>query len=324
LTFTVPAGQRVFLSGTHDFDSHGGTSKEENPNDTPTEDTPKDDPETTEMKAETPTNGAEDHAPCVEMNDTEAPEPIAVNGDASHGREDDLQTQQELKEKDDASEGPVAESPHETLTLDESTTPKKRRGRPRKRVKISDDSSIDVAVVVPKPSSKFENNFTPPETESDFKPPLDSAPKPSEEIAPDLNIASFAASVTEAAKPIPVTIEPPSTYSPLLIPSGSSQEDGPSSKSSSGTTPSPPPPGPEAEAKTEELLSSTTTDTPRDIVIRNIAGPGALAKKILEVDGRMTNPPNGNSWKVFRCYRDNQDMGSLWEVRQAWFVKVTN
>ncbi len=58
-----------------------------------------------------------------------------------------------------------------------------------------------------------------------------------------------------------------------------------------------------------------------EVIIPNIQGPTALTQKMLEVDGRITNATNGNAWKELRCYRDNQDMGTLWEVRQAWFVK---
>lgn len=58
-----------------------------------------------------------------------------------------------------------------------------------------------------------------------------------------------------------------------------------------------------------------------EVVIPNVQGPSALTHKILEIDGRITNATNGNAWKELRCYRDNQDMGTLWEVRQAWFAK---
>ncbi|OJD17999.1 hypothetical protein AJ78_01956 [Emergomyces pasteurianus Ep9510] len=60
---------------------------------------------------------------------------------------------------------------------------------------------------------------------------------------------------------------------------------------------------------------------PRDIIFGGVTGPARLANKILEIDGRITEPPHGNAWKEFRCYRDNQDMGSLWECRQTWFVR---
>lgn len=306
---------------------------EEDPNDSR-----KDDIETTtEMEAEAATNGAEEDPPSTEMNGTELPEPIAVNDDASHDHDDDLQTQQGLKEKDEPLEEVVVESLHEALVPEVSTKKKRGRGRQRKRVKISNEPSIDIAVVVPKPSSQFESNSIPPETKPDTKPTIESDMEPPEGIATDPSNA-FAASVAEAANSTPDTTKTASTSFSVSILPGSPQEDGASSKPASAVpTPSPPPPDPDPdpeaeaeakseaknEAKSEEPSSSTIIGTPQDVVIRNITGPGALAQKILQVDGRITNPPNGNAWKVFRCYRDNQDMGSLWEVRQAWFVKVT-
>ncbi|KAE8148480.1 Asx homology domain-containing protein [Aspergillus avenaceus] len=59
-----------------------------------------------------------------------------------------------------------------------------------------------------------------------------------------------------------------------------------------------------------------------EIIISGITQPNAIGNKILETDGRVREVPHGNAWKEFRAYRDNQDMGSLWEVRQAWFVKA--
>lgn len=75
------------------------------------------------------------------------------------------------------------------------------------------------------------------------------------------------------------------------------------------------------EAESKSTPDSAMADISLETKIRNITGPNALAKRILEIDGRIKSPPNGNSWKEFRCYRNNQDMGSLWEVRQAWYIK---
>lgn len=61
----------------------------------------------------------------------------------------------------------------------------------------------------------------------------------------------------------------------------------------------------------------------KEVIIPDIQGPGPLGLKIIQMDGRVKNIPNGNAWKEFRCYRDNQDMGTLWEIRQAWFLKQT-
>jgi len=73
----------------------------------------------------------------------------------------------------------------------------------------------------------------------------------------------------------------------------------------------------DGEASRSEFLNHLNPD----LVVPNVAGPTALEKKILRIDGRVRNPPNGNAWKDIRCYRDNQDMGTLWEVRHAWFMR---
>lgn len=62
-------------------------------------------------------------------------------------------------------------------------------------------------------------------------------------------------------------------------------------------------------------------DQTSEIILENIGGPTALSLRIVEVDGRIKDVPNGNAWKEFRAYRNNQDMGSLWEVRQAWYLR---
>ncbi|RAQ61340.1 hypothetical protein COH20_004051 [Aspergillus flavus] len=64
-----------------------------------------------------------------------------------------------------------------------------------------------------------------------------------------------------------------------------------------------------------------TSEEPGMITVSGITGPNAIAMKILEADGRSGKVPSGNAWKDFRAYRNNQDMGSLWEVRQAWFLR---
>ncbi|KAL4992866.1 Asx homology domain-containing protein [Aspergillus falconensis] len=60
---------------------------------------------------------------------------------------------------------------------------------------------------------------------------------------------------------------------------------------------------------------------PDEVIVRDIQGPTALTLEILKIDGRVGKATNGNAWKELRCFRDNQDMGTLWEVRHAWYVK---
>ena len=48
----------------------------------------------------------------------------------------------------------------------------------------------------------------------------------------------------------------------------------------------------------------------------------ALETKICNVDGRVTDLPNGNAWKTFRLIRQNQDLGSLFDVRDKYCVDL--
>jgi hypothetical protein len=248
------------------------------------------------------------------MNETE---PTGGNGHATHETTPSEEAKQETKEQDKTQAELVAE------VLPDAPAPEESRGRGRQRkLKISNKSSTEIAVMVPMPSCNFKTS-PPPTLETNTKANLefDSASvHPTDETAPELN--TNAASVAQASDNKP-NLELSSTSSQFSNPPEFSNPEGgdPNSKPSPATTTaalttvsSPP------DAKFEE---DQTTNAPRDIVLRNIAGPGALANKILEVDGRIKNRPHGNAWKEFRCYRNNQDMGSLWEVRQAWFVKVT-
>ena len=52
-----------------------------------------------------------------------------------------------------------------------------------------------------------------------------------------------------------------------------------------------------------------------------VAFPQVLEARIIEIDGRFTGVRVNNAWKVIRCKRDNQDMGSLWEMREEYYVR---
>ncbi|KAL9116795.1 MAG: hypothetical protein Q9187_006677 [Circinaria calcarea] len=62
-------------------------------------------------------------------------------------------------------------------------------------------------------------------------------------------------------------------------------------------------------------------DDPNEPITITITTPSALESKILEVDGRIQSSGKSNAWKVIRCKRDNQDMGSLWEMREEYYVR---
>lgn len=82
-----------------------------------------------------------------------------------------------------------------------------------------------------------------------------------------------------------------------------------------------------AETKTNETLPSSqvTTDFETnemgELIVPNITTPSSLVLAILQIDGRKPGARTSNAWKELRCYRDNQDMGSLFDVREAWFMQ---
>ncbi|KAJ6024254.1 hypothetical protein N7540_005051 [Penicillium herquei] len=69
--------------------------------------------------------------------------------------------------------------------------------------------------------------------------------------------------------------------------------------------------------------AETSNDGYEEVIICDIATPRMLVQSMLVVDGRRKDGRTSNAWKEVRCYRNNQDMGSLWDVRQAWFFKQT-
>ncbi|MCJ1465067.1 hypothetical protein MMC07_003683 [Pseudocyphellaria aurata] len=56
-----------------------------------------------------------------------------------------------------------------------------------------------------------------------------------------------------------------------------------------------------------------------DVVRYTISNVRMLENKIIELDGRIPKSTH-SAWTSFRCQRDNQDLGSLYEVRQEYYV----
>ncbi|KAG0160563.1 hypothetical protein PDIDSM_8093 [Penicillium digitatum] len=81
------------------------------------------------------------------------------------------------------------------------------------------------------------------------------------------------------------------------------------------------PPGTEQQKDPVPAPSQTTASEFDEIIVPNLPSPQALVHKILQIDGRMPNGRTANAWKEIRCYRNNQDMGSLFDVREAWFLQ---
>jgi hypothetical protein len=74
-----------------------------------------------------------------------------------------------------------------------------------------------------------------------------------------------------------------------------------------------------AETPSEPQPPSSSQD--ELVILPNITTPSILEKHILAIDGRFKGVRSVNAWKAIRCHRNNQDMGSLWEVRQGWYLK---
>ena len=79
--------------------------------------------------------------------------------------------------------------------------------------------------------------------------------------------------------------------------------------------------------KPETPMGHSNTDAPHEASLTvptlqiAIRIPSALENSILKIDGRVRNAPNGNAWKSFRLIRHNQDLGSLFDVRDQFCVE---
>ena len=78
----------------------------------------------------------------------------------------------------------------------------------------------------------------------------------------------------------------------------------------------------------KELLANTSRifalDHPSQVLgepeIVRIDRPQQLERKIVELNGRHPGGlKSASAWKYFRCHRDNKDIGSLFELREAYY-----
>ena len=74
------------------------------------------------------------------------------------------------------------------------------------------------------------------------------------------------------------------------------------------------------ERTVEEDIETASSGAAEDIVRYTIFNVQMLEDKILKLDGRIKNPPQTSAWRSFRCQRNNQDMGSLYEIREQYWV----
>lgn len=73
-----------------------------------------------------------------------------------------------------------------------------------------------------------------------------------------------------------------------------------------------------AQEEEDQVLAAKPAQ--EDVVLFTADNVRALEDKIIELDGRTTNLHHHNAWKCIRCQRNNQDLGSLFEVREEYYV----
>lgn len=114
---------------------------------------------------------------------------------------------------------------------------------------------------------------------------------------------------TNPAEPENAEQQDPASSSPL-----------PSPRSMQGLSSQPQEPTHET-AKEEQPTELEPELEKLETTVSNVRSPLNLVNNILRIDGRKDGGKTANAWKEIRCYRNNQDMGSLWEMRQAWYFK---
>ena len=147
----------------------------------------------------------------------------------------------------------------------------------------------------------------------------------SQPLGPNDQVASsteYTENTTDVAAEIVSSSTCAEAVSPTEGADGSAEtSDKPENGAEASDSPSRSVPEPIQESTKVSTPTKNTGDSTDEILVENLRGLTALSTKIREIDGRIAKCPNGNAWKEFRAYRNNQDMGSLWEVRQAWFQR---
>ena len=70
-----------------------------------------------------------------------------------------------------------------------------------------------------------------------------------------------------------------------------------------------------------DQFSHLSAATEYDVILYEVTGLYALEKKILEIDGRVkSGSRTASTWRDIRCRRDEQDMGSLFEIRDEYYA----
>ena len=65
-----------------------------------------------------------------------------------------------------------------------------------------------------------------------------------------------------------------------------------------------------------------SASTQENVILCTVENVRALETKILELDGRVEHRTHVNAWKMIRCQRDNQDLGSLFDIRESYYLRT--
>ncbi|KAL8741599.1 MAG: hypothetical protein Q9190_005809 [Brigantiaea leucoxantha] len=71
---------------------------------------------------------------------------------------------------------------------------------------------------------------------------------------------------------------------------------------------------------TADTTNENADPSTYDAIPLTITTLTTLERKILAIDGRNPQGRSPNTWRVTRCFRNEQDLGSLFEMRDAYYV----
>ncbi|KAJ5166424.1 uncharacterized protein N7482_005205 [Penicillium canariense] len=296
MTFVIPAGQRVFLvNHSHleqDLIEEPGTKESPAEKVVPVKEELQ---ATDEVRGpEAPKEGSKDDGPSEELVDTGRLEVATkAEGEGYYGN-DSVQVVIVSPRHPDST-GKASKRPTPLPAIEPPA--KRKRGRPRK-----------IPAPAPAPAPALESEPDP-------------EPEPEEQnhVGSDTALASMGTLSVEITKPAPSPAAEllPATNNVAMDATPSPNEAEPDQGDPSSSPLSEPP----TSLTTSPPKAQPTADEPDEIIVPDISSPMVLVHKILQIDGRRPDGRTSNSWKEIRCYRKNQDMGSLWDVRQTWFSK---
>lgn len=164
---------------------------------------------------------------------------------------------------------------------------KRRRGRPRKVQ--SEDPQVEDVEGLEEVQAHMDGENTPFKS-AGFSVEITSAPQ------------AIASSITKDETAV-VAESPKDTEQPIIPPQ----------------QPDDPPIDVAASASQDPVDDVDESD---EIIITGITSPSYLVMRLIEIDGRKgKDARTANAWKEIRCYRNNQDIGGLWDLREAWYLK---